>query len=169
MVLKTAVRDLFHKSDAGGVALNLENSRALSGAYREMTRRLGPEVLVMPMVRAGVELGFGVVNDPQFGPQVMVCAGGIYIELLDDRKFATAPFDEDEALHHIRSLAIHKILEGSRGNPPCRVDLAARALSRLSQVAWVLGEEVAEMDLNPVVVTADDCRVVDALVVPAKR
>ena len=146
--------------------MNLENPQALAEAYREMNPRLGADVLVMPMVRDGVELGFGMVNDPQFGPQVMVCAGGIYIELLDDRKFVTAPFGEEEALRHIQSLAIHRILEGSRGNSPCRVDLAARALSRFSKLAWVLRDEVAEIDLNPVVVTPSDCRIVDALVVP---
>jgi hypothetical protein len=106
-----------------------------------------------------------MVNDDQFGPMVMVCAGGIYIELLDDRRFIPAPCSVDEALKNIESLAINKILSGARGKPACRIDLAARALSQFSLVANVLRDSISEMDLNPVIVTPDDCVIVDALVV----
>ena len=165
VVLKSAQPGLQHKSDADGVWLDLENEAQLKHAYLDLSSRLGPRVLVAPMVTGGVELGFGMVNDDQFGPMVMVCAGGIYIELLDDRRFIPAPCSVDEALKNIESLAINKILSGARGKPACRIDLAARALSQFSLVANVLRDSISEMDLNPVIVTPDDCVIVDALVV----
>ncbi len=166
LVLKSAQPGLLHKSDADGVRLGLDDEKQLGEAYTDLSSRLGPRVVVAPMVTGGVELGFGMVNDEQFGPMVMVCAGGIYIELLDDRRFIPAPCSPDEAMHHIQSLAIYRILKGARGKPACRADLAAQALSRFSQVAYALRDCVSEIDLNPVIVTADDCIIVDALVIP---
>ena len=165
VVLKSAQLGLQHKSEVGGVCINLTNQEALSQAYTQMSARLGSRCIVAPMVSQGVELGFGMVNDAQFGPMVMVSAGGIYIELLDDRKFIPAPCSIEEAHYHIKSLSIYKILKGARGKPPCRVDLAAKALSDFSYMAYQLREVVSEIDLNPVIVTPEECVIVDALVI----
>ncbi len=165
LVLKSAQPGLQHKSDAGGVIVNLRNADELGAAYEQMSKKLGSRCVLAPMVGDGVELSFGMVNDEQFGPIVMVCAGGIYIELLDDRRFIPGPCSEAEALHHIQSLKIYKILAGARGRPPCRVDLVARALSDFSQLAYVMVDVISEMDMNPVIVTPDGCTIVDALVV----
>ena len=165
VVLKTAQPGLQHKSDVGGVCINLTDQGLLSQAYAKIQTKLGPRCIVAPMINEGVELGFGMINDPQFGPMVMVCAGGIYIELLEDRKFIPAPCSAQEARHHIESLAINKILKGARGKPPCAVDLAAQALSDFSHIAYQLREMISEIDLNPVIVGPDRCVILDALVI----
>ncbi len=165
VVLKTAQPGLHHKSEREGVRLALEDADSVRSAYRDLSARLGTRVLVAPMITGGVELAFGMINDDQFGPVVMVCAGGIHIELLRDRTFIPAPCSQDEALHHLQSLAIHKVLQGARGKPACRIDLAAQALSDFSRIADRLRNEILEMDLNPVIVSPDGCTIVDALVV----
>lgn len=165
VVLKSARPGLLHKSEVMGVITSIQNRSGLLDAYRELSARLGDEVIVAAMLGDGVELGFGMVNDRQFGPVVMVSAGGTHIELFDDRRFIKAPFSTEEAWHHIQSLKICGLLEGCWGRVPCRMDLAATALSRFSEVASTLKDCVLEMDANPVIVTPHDCRVADAMVV----
>ena len=165
LVLKSAQQGLLHKSDVDGVRVNLKTREQLEKCYQEMAGRLGSSAVIAPMISDGVELSFGMVNDDQFGPMVMVSAGGVYIELLDDRRFIPAPCSVEEALYNIESLAVYKILQGARGRTPCRVDLAARALSDFSRVAAVFGNLVSEIDLNPVIVTPEKCIIVDALIV----
>ena len=91
VALKTAAPGVLHKSDVGGVALGLADETALRAAWRDMARRLGPRVLVAAMAPAGVELAAGVVIDGQFGPLVMVAAGGVLIEAMRDRRFLLPP------------------------------------------------------------------------------
>lgn len=165
VVLKTANPEIQHKSDADGVRLSLNSPEDVAIAFTDISKRLGDNAIVAPMMEYGVELGFGMVNDEQFGPMVMVCAGGIYIELLSDQKFIPAPCSVDEALHNIESLNIHKLLKGARGKPPCRVDLAAQALSDFSKVAYEFRDVISEMDLNPVIVSPIGCVIVDGLVI----
>ena len=169
LVLKSAQQGLLHKSDSDGVKINLKTREQLEACYQEMSDRLGPRVVIAPMISDGVELGFGMINDDQFGPMVMVCAGWVYIELLDDRRFIPVPCSAEEARHNIESLAIFKILKGARGRAPCRVDLAAKALSDFSRVASALGSAVSGIDLNPVIVTPETCVIVDALIVSGNR
>lgn len=169
VVLKSARPDLHHKSDADGVRLSLMDSDAVAHAYHDIAHRLGPKVMVATMIEAGVELAFGMINDPQFGAIVMVCAGGIYIELLEDRRFIPAPCSVEEALHGIASLNIFKILKGVRGKPPCRVELAAQMLSEFSKVAFELRDVISAIDLNPVIVSSESCTIVDALVISSKN
>ncbi len=165
VVLKSAQPDLHHKSEADGVRLSLMNADAVGHAYHDIANRLGARVMVATMIESGVELAFGMINDPQFGAIVMVCAGGIYIELLKDRRFIPAPCGVEEALYSIQSLNIFKILKGVRGKPPCRVDLAAQMLSEFSKVAFELRDVISEIDLNPVIVSSEACTIVDALVI----
>ena len=165
VILKSARPGLLHKSEAGGVMPDIRTRDGLLDAYGELSACLGDEVLVASMLGDGVELAFGMVNDRQFGPVVMVSAGGIHVELLDDRRFIKAPCSVEEASHHIRSLRICRLLEGYRGRVPCRTDLAATALSRFSEVAVALQDCVLEMDANPVIVTPHDCRIADAMAI----
>ena len=165
VVIKTAQPHIQHKSDVSGVKLSLSTPSAVQEAYLDLSKRLGPRVLVAKMMTSGVELAFGMINDPQFGPLVVVSAGGIYVEILDDHCFALAPFDEAYALHLIQRLKIHALLQGKRGNPPARLDLAALALSRFSALVDALSDKIITMDLNPVIVGQNECTIVDALVV----
>jgi succinyl-CoA synthetase beta subunit len=165
LVLKTANPTIAHKSDVGGVVLDIADEPTLARHYGEMSRRLGPAVTVQPMATAGVEVSFGLIADRLYGPVVMVSAGGELIELISDRVCALAPVAPDHARRLFERLAIHPLLAGVRGRVPVDIDALARAFSRFSTLATVLADELAEVDVNPILVNADGCLAVDALVV----
>jgi acetate---CoA ligase (ADP-forming) len=165
IVLKTAEPDIHHKSDVGGVKLNLADSDDVEQAYQDLKTRLGARVTVEPMINEGIELAFGMVNDPQFGPMVMVGSGGIYIEILKDRCFSLAPFDQAEAKRMINSLKSRPLLDAVRGRSAANVELLAQTLAKFSYLAAALADVIAEIDVNPLIVDASGCVAVDALVI----
>ena len=167
VALKTAVPGVAHKSDVGGVHLGLDGPERLAAAYADLAGRLGPRVLVAAMAGPGVELALGVVADPQFGPLVMVAAGGVLVEVLGDRRFALPPVDHGQAMAMLDRLAVRPLLDGVRGAPPADLDAVARAVVDLSVLAVDLGHRLAALDVNPLVAGPDGCVAVDALVVPA--
>ena len=168
VVLKTAMPGILHKSDVGGVKLNLVDSRDLKEAYSDMAERLGERMLITPMVQGSVEVALGVLSDSQFGPMVMVAGGGIFIEVLKDVQIALAPIDINEARRMIDKLAMRPLLKGVRGAAPVDVESLAQALSRLSLLATDLGDLISELDVNPVKLDAQGCIAVDALIIPRK-
>jgi acyl-CoA synthetase (NDP forming) len=165
VALKTAAPGIAHKSDVGGVRLGLASEAAVAAAYDDLAARLGTEVTVAVMAPKGVELAVGVVADPDFGPLVMIGAGGALVELLDDRVFLLAPFDAATALRAIRGLRIARLLDGYRGSPQVDAASAAQFAARLSEVAVALAGRLAEIDVNPLIVLPAGCVAVDALVV----
>ncbi len=176
VVLKIASEDIAHKTEIGGVALNLQDDDAVRQAYDRLmanAQKHAPQarldgVLVAPMVRGGVELIAGVSRDPVFGPVVMVGLGGIYAEILKDVAVQVAPVSEDEALRMIRSLRMFPLLDGARGQPKADVAAAARTVARLSEFACRHVNDVAEIDMNPILVKpeGEGVLVLDALMVP---
>jgi acyl-CoA synthetase (NDP forming) len=162
VALKTATAA--HKTELGGVALGLEDGAALEAAYGEMAERLGPAAMVQEMVEPGVEMALGVVRDPQFGPLVMVAAGGILIESLRDRRLVLPPVDEARARRIIDRLQARPLLDGVRGVPAANVAALAQAVAHLSLLAQDLGDLVVALDVNPIVVGPRGCVAVDALV-----
>ena len=166
VALKTAMPGIQHKSDVGGVALGLHDGSAVAAAWDDMAARLGPDVVVSTMAPSGTEVAFGMVNDPLTGPLVMVSAGGLLIEVLEDAVFALPPFDAAEARRLLQRLRIRRLLQGVRGRPTADIDALADALSRFSILVSELGPEVAQIDVNPVIAGPDGCLAVDALVVP---
>ncbi len=165
VVLKTAVPELHHKSDGGGVRLDLKDEAAVRGAATSLMS-LGPELCVAEMIHGQTEVAFGMVNDPQWGPVVMVGAGGTLVELLDDKASSLAPFGADEARHLIDGLRIRRLLDGVRSRPPCDVALLCVVLSRFSAVCHALKDVISEMDVNPLIVGDDFVRAVDAVLIP---
>jgi acetate---CoA ligase (ADP-forming) len=168
VAVKTAA-NVSHKSDVRGVRLNVSDVEELRETYRDLSDRLGGDVTVAAMAPPGVEVALGIVRDATFGPLVVVAAGGVLVELLHDRKLALPPIGEDAARRLIDRLAIRPLLDGARGAPPSDVDALARAVSRLSVLAVELGDLIAELDVNPMIVSPAGCVAVDALVVPASR
>jgi acyl-CoA synthetase (NDP forming) len=166
VALKTAAPGVHHKSDVGGVALGLTDADVLRAAYEDVASRLGPHVVVAAMAPPGIELALGIVRDPQFGPLVLVAAGGVLVEILHDRRLLFPPLDVPRARAAIDRLRVRPLLDGVRGVPPADVGSLARAVSRLSVLAADLGEHLDALDVNPVIVTPDGCVAVDALVVP---
>jgi acyl-CoA synthetase (NDP forming) len=167
VALKTAAPGLVHKSDVGGVRLGLDGPERLAAAYADLAGRLGPRVVVAAMAAPGVELALGVVADPQFGPLLMVAAGGVLVEVLGDRRFALPPVDHGRALAMLDRLAVRPMLDGARGGPPADLDAVAGAVVRLSDLALELGDRLAAVDVNPLVAGPGGCLAVDALVVVA--
>jgi acetate---CoA ligase (ADP-forming) len=155
-----------HKTEAGGVRLGIGGPDELEDAYREMTSRLGAELLVEAMAPGGVELALGVVRDPQFGPMVMAAAGGELIEVLRDRRMGLPPVDAPRARRLLDGLAVRPLLDGVRGRPPSDRDAVVHALVRLSALAADLGDLLEALDVNPLIAGPRGCIAVDALVVP---
>jgi acyl-CoA synthetase (NDP forming) len=167
VVLKTAKRGIDHKSELRGIHLGLADQAAVSVAYRDLLKRIDARVLVAPMVEArGVEMLLGMVNDPQFGPVVLIGAGGVHVEALADAVYALPPFDAAEAARLVAKLRIAPLLSSRRHPRPLAVDEFCRVAERFSALVAEIGDELFEIDLNPVIVHADGCAIVDALVVP---
>lgn len=166
LVLKTAEPDISHKSDINGVILNIESEQHLLSAYAELRSRLGSRALVAPMMTdSGVEMILGFRNDPQLGPIVIVGFGGLYAELLGDTVALLAPFGEQAAQRALDRLKMKALLSGYRGQGAVNIEAYCRAASLLSVIAIYLQDTVAEIDINPVLVTADNCQGLDALMV----
>ena len=165
VVLKTAAPGVQHKSDVGGVRLGLADAEAVRVAYDELAGRLGTQVVVGAMAPSGVEVAIGLVNDPTFGPLVLVAAGGVLVELLHDRVLAFSPLDEAGARRAVDRLQMRPLLDGVRGAQAADVDSLVHAVSRLSVLAADLGDILAVLDVNPVIVSPAGCMAVDALVI----
>ncbi|MCG3202436.1 MAG: Protein lysine acetyltransferase Pka [Gammaproteobacteria bacterium] len=166
VVMKTARAGIAHKTDVRGVILDVADEEGCRVAYRSLARRLGGRVLVAPMIRdPGVEMILGMVNDAQFGPLVMLGFGGVHAETLRDVRFALPPFGTGTARRLLDTLRMRPLLDGARGAPAPAVDAYCQAAARLSVVAHHLREMIAEIDLNPVILSARGCLAVDALIV----
>jgi hypothetical protein len=165
VAMKTAMPGILHKSDVGGVKLALAGDEEVRRAYDDLCKRLGPRVIVMPMAGKGVELAFGAIADPQFGPIVMAGAGGTLIEILGDRRFAMPALDDAGARRLIDRLKVRPLLDGVRGAAPADIASVAQALARFSVMIADLGDLIAEADVNPVLCGPRGCVALDALVV----
>jgi acyl-CoA synthetase (NDP forming) len=167
-VCKTAMPGIHHKTERQGVKLGLADAAAVRAAYADLAARLGPRVLVTRMAEPGVELALGVINDPQFGPVVMVGAGGTLVELLRDARCGLAPFGPKTARRLLDGLTIRPLLDGARGAPPANIDAAADAIARFSVMAHELADVIGECDANPLIVGPAGAVAVDALIIPKK-
>jgi len=154
-----------HKSDVGGVVLGISDDAALINAYQSMAERLGPAVSVDAMARPGVEVSVGVVRDENFGPLVIVAAGGTLIELLADRAVACPPISANDAQEMLGSLRVAQLLGGWRGSPPADVDALVDIVVGFSQLAAELGDALDAVEANPVIAAPTGAIAVDALVV----
>lgn len=157
VVIKAADPTVVHKSDRGLVRTGLSSARDVREAVAAMVAELGvgpaghDALLVQPQISGGgVELAFGVVRDPSFGPLVMVAAGGVAIDVWADRVFLMPPFTPGEAARALRRLRIWPLLAGYRGGGPADIDGLEKLLLGLGQLSAEV-PEVAELDLNPVI------------------
>jgi acyl-CoA synthetase (NDP forming) len=166
LVLKTAEPGIEHKSDSAGVVLHIADAGSLKTAYAEMTDRLGPQVLVAPMIEGdGVEMILGVSRDPQFGPMVVLGFGGIHAEIMQDVAVLVAPFDAATARRALDKLRMRPLLEGVRGEPAVDIDAYCEMAARLSTLADALRGEIREIDINPVKLGSWGVVGLDALVI----
>lgn len=158
VVLKILSPDILHKSEIGGVLLNISDSAAVrdgSSLLLQRAKDAAPTariegVLVAKQLSGGVECILGVHRDPVFGPVAMFGLGGIFVEILKDVSFRRCPFGEAEAEEMIRSIKGFPLLAGARGRPPADIDALKKMLSHLSVFAHQAGPRLAGIDLNPV-------------------
>ncbi len=166
LVLKTAKAGLHHKTEAGGVRLDLPDEAALLDAYASLCERVGPQALVARMVQSpGLELLLGMVRDEQFGPLVTLGFGGIDVEQMRDFACAMPPFDAATAHRLLATLRRSRMLAGGRRIGTPAIEAYCEMASRFSVMVDALAEVLEEIDINPVIVHATGCIGVDALVV----
>lgn len=177
VVLKVVSPDILHKSDVGGVKLNLSGEDAVRhghAAILDSVRTHCPTaridgVLVAPMAPKGVECIVGMHSDPVFGPVVMFGLGGVFVEVLKDVSFRLAPFDHAQALSMIREIKGYALLQGARGAPPCDINALANALVALSRFADARREDFSSVEINPLLALPDGQGVLalDAVLIPS--
>jgi acetate---CoA ligase (ADP-forming) len=164
VALKTAAAAVIHKTDAGGVRLNLGDASSVRQAFDEVSAIGGAgAAVVQPMVANGVETMMGVVHDRLFGPLVAFGLGGIHVEIFKDVHVRLAPLTDRDADDLIHSIKGFPLLQGYRGHPPADIEALRDVLLRLSRLADEV-PEITELDLNPVIALSpgDGCRIVDA-------
>jgi acetate---CoA ligase (ADP-forming) len=174
VAIKVISSGISHKSDVGGVQLNLRDAGALQAAYEQMLVQITgafPEakiegVLVQPMASGGRELILGGRQDPQFGPVVLVGLGGIFVEVFEEVVVRVAPISRREAHEMVQSLRGYAVLTGARGSQPADIPALEEALLRLSQLLSDF-PEIKELDINPLRVfqAGAGCRALDARVI----
>jgi acyl-CoA synthetase (NDP forming) len=166
VALKTGAGQLWHKSDRGGVRLNLRTAAELSEAYRDFETRFGPRVLVQEMAAEGAELILGLVNDPQFGLMLTIGMGGIFVEVMKDSRLLMLPTTRTEVRESLLSLRGAALLKGARGRASLDVEAIIDAALRLAALAADLGDLIAALDINPLIALPAGVVAVDALIVP---
>ncbi|NPV85361.1 MAG: acetate--CoA ligase family protein [Anaerolineae bacterium] len=168
VVMKVVSPDILHKSDVGGVIVNIQDAESARQAFERIRQSASGKdfrgAVIYPMVRGAVEVLIGLSCDPQFGPVVAFGLGGIYTEVFRDVVLRIAPICLDEArrmIHEIRSI---KLLTGTRGQPPRDVESLARVLARFSELPFEY-PQIAEADLNPVFLLPEGLLVGDVRVI----
>lgn len=161
VVLKILSKDILHKSDAGGVKINLKSEEEVRQAFDEIMKNakaygkkksidvdLSRGVFISDFAQMGTEIIVGVTKDPQFGHAIMVGLGGIFVEVLKDVSFRLIPFTEADAREALEELKAYKILEGVRGEGPRDVDALLKVMMAVSNMIEE-NPEITELDCNP--------------------
>ncbi len=159
VAMKIVSPDIIHKTDLGGVRLDVPNSEAVRDAYDLMMLRINERapdawiegVYVEKMLDRGLEVIIGMNRDPQFGPMLMFGLGGIFVEVMKDVTFHLAPIGSDEAIQMLKSTRSYEILEGKRGQKGVDLNAIATGLQRISQLARDF-PQIVELDINPFIV-----------------
>lgn len=162
VALKVCSNKILHKTDVGGVKLNIRDEQELRKIFREFKKKFPKEnLLVDQMEEKGVEIIIGLVQDPTFGLSIMCGIGGIYTELYKDVSFRVVPIDRYDAEQMIEEIKGKKLLEGFR-NIPANKQLVIDLILKVSKIGAELDEHIDQMDLNPVFVYEKSLCVVDA-------
>ena len=171
-VVKVVSPQILHKSDCGGVRLDIRDDEAALDAFEAVERAAGGRdfrgAIVYPMIRPVQEVLLGISRDPQFGPVVAFGLGGIYAEIWQDVSLRVAPVDREEAETMIREIKSFPLLDGARGQTPCDLDALADLLVRVSRFSFWY-PEISELDLNPVLLLHDGLIVADVRVITLGR
>ncbi len=172
VAMKVVSPDIIHKTEAGGVKLNVTSKSSAAEAFSEIVRNAHAHgdkvrvfgVMVTPMARSGIETIVGMTTDPTFGPTLMFGLGGIFVEILKDVSFRVAPVTEIDARRMISEIRGFPVLKGVRGQKPADIDALADVIRRVSALVTEI-PEIAEMDLNPVFAYEKGVCVIDTRII----
>ena len=172
IVLKIVSPDIIHKTEAGGVMINLKNAAEVAAGYKkiiENAAKYKPDanivgVVVQEMAPQSTEVIVGAVKDPQFGQTIMFGLGGIFVELLKDVNFRIAPINADDAKEMIMQLKAFPLLNGYRNTPPADIDALIAILCNTSNLIMDY-PEIKELDLNPIMAYPKGAKTVDARII----
>ena len=167
LVAKIVSPQILHKTDVGGVKIDLKNEEDVKSAFNDMYKRLSTEynvkgVLLEKMVPKGVEMIVGLQNDSQFGPVIMVGLGGIFTELFKDVSFRVLPITKEDAMEMIEELQGKMLLKGYRGSQPINLDMLSNALVNIGKLGFDISSYYDSIDFNPIIVYPDSYYVADA-------
>jgi len=170
--LKIVSPDIIHKSDVGGVKLNITDDEQLRRSYEALiddTRKNAPNakiagVLVEKMMPKSVEVVVGMIRDQSFGPTIMFGLGGVLVEIMKDVVFRIAPVSREESFDMIKKVKGYPLLVGYRGSMSLDIESLAELISNVSRIAMDI-PEIDQMDLNPIIVYDKGLTVVDARII----
>ena len=172
VVLKIVSPDIIHKSDAGGVVVNLKNPAEVTEAYKKILESVKKYnanakimgVLVQEMAPQSTEVIVGAIKDPQFGQTIMFGLGGIFVEIFKDVNFRIAPITTEDAKEMITELKAYPLLKGYRNTPPADIDAIVDVLLNTSRLVME-NPEIKELDLNPIMAYEKGAKTVDARII----
>jgi len=176
VVLKIVSPDIIHKSDVGGVKLNILNLDQVSEKFKEIQKNVyekAPKarilgIMVQKMSPSATEVAIGALRDKQFGPALMFGLGGIFIEILKDASFRIAPVDKDDALEMIEEIKGYPLLLGYRGSPKLDINAIVDAIVRISELMMNI-DEIDQLDLNPILVYPSGLIAVDVRIILSRK
>jgi acetyl-CoA synthetase (ADP-forming) len=177
VVMKILSPQIVHKTDAGGVKLNLTTEEMVSNAFNEITANANKYdkkaeirgVLIEKMAKQSTEIIIGVTRDPTFGPAIMFGLGGIFVELLKDVSFRIAPLEPKDAKEMVNEIKALPLLQGFRGGPKVNLKLISEILLTISKFAVDFIDDVLEIDLNPIFAYDDKLLTVDARIILTEK
>ena len=174
LVAKIVSPEILHKTDVGGVKIDLKDEESVKSAFNDMYGRLSKDydvkgVLLVKMVPKGVEMIVGLPNDPQFGPVMMVGLGGIFTELFKDVSFRVLPLTKEDAIEMIEELQGKMLLKGYRGSEPISMEILTSALLNIGKLGYDISPYYESIDFNPVIVYPDSYYVADAKIILSEQ
>lgn len=160
VVMKMTSKTTSHKTDVGGVRINIQSEEQLRAEYKDLIEKLTEKglleglegVIIQEMVKGNREMVCGIATDPQYGPMMMFGLGGVFIEVMKDVTFRIAPLTDIDAIEMIKSVKAYKLLEGARGTKPAQIDQIQETLLRLSQLVSDF-KFIDELDINPLLIS----------------
>jgi len=172
VVLKIISPDIIHKSDVGGVVINLKTPEEVKEAYRKILTKAKKHkadaeitgILIQEMAPKSTEVIVGATKDPQFGPALMFGLGGVFVEILEDVTFRIAPITEKDAIEMITEVKAYPLLKGYRGQAPADIGAITSILLHTSRLVMDY-PEIKELDLNPIMVYEKGAKTVDARII----
>ncbi len=170
VVMKVLSNQILHKSDVGGVRVNIGRDELkevfmdIMNSVRQRAPEAEVEGILVQKMHSGHETIVGMYRDQQFGPVIMFGLGGIFVEILKDVSFRLPPLSKDEAVDMIKEIRGYPVLEGARGGERANLDSLADLISRFSEFVMDF-ESIREVDLNPVMVNRDTAVVIDARII----